>query len=70
MAYKDKTKAVKYNNAYNAGAYDRFSLMLPKGHKETIKAHADAHGESINGFINRAIDEAVERDRGKTTPDP
>lgn len=62
MAYKDKAQAVKYNNAYNAGAYDRFSLMLPKGRKDIIKAHATACGESVNGFINRAIDETMERD--------
>ena len=26
--------------------------------------HAEAHSESVNGFINRAIDEAMERDNG------
>lgn len=35
---------------------------MPKGQKEVIKAHAEAHSESVNGFINRAIDEAMERD--------
>lgn len=64
MAYKDKAQAVKYNNAYNAGAYDRFSLMLPKGKKDIIKAAADASGQSVNSFINRAIDEKLERSRG------
>lgn len=28
-----------------------------------IKTHAEGMGESVNGFINRAIDEAMERDR-------
>ena len=32
---------------------------------EAIKAHAEARDESINGFINRAIDEAMERDNKK-----
>ena len=27
-----------------------------------IKTHAGTRNESINGFINRAIDEAIERD--------
>ena len=62
MAYKDKSKAIEYNNEYNRDAYDRVSLMLPKGQKAIIKAHADAHGESLNGFINRAIKETMERD--------
>ena len=32
------------------------------GKKDIIKAHAEARSESVNGFINRAIDEAIERD--------
>lgn len=27
-----------------------------------IRAHAEQNGESLNGFINRAIDEQIERD--------
>lgn len=30
--------------------------------RDAIKAHAEARGESVNGFINRAIQEAMERD--------
>lgn len=41
---------------------DRVSVAMPKGKKDIIKAHAEAHSESVNGFINRAIDEAIERD--------
>lgn len=33
--------------------------------KRTINAHAQHQGESLNGFVNRAIDEAVERDNAK-----
>ncbi len=47
---------------YNAANYERVELRLEKGKKEIVKAHANAHGESLNGFINRAIDEAMERD--------
>lgn len=32
--------------------------------RDTIKAHAEARGESVNGFINRAISETIERDGG------
>lgn len=32
--------------------------------RDTIKAHAEARGESVNGFINRAISETMERDGG------
>lgn len=49
---------------YDAKAYDKILLRLPKGKKEVIQAHAGAQGESVNGFIGRAIDEAMERDGG------
>ena len=49
-------------NRYIAKAYDRINLTIPKGQKEVIKAHAETQGESVNGFINRAIKETMERD--------
>ena len=51
-----------------AKAYDRISLIVPKGQKDLIQAHAEAQGESTNGFINRAISETMERD-GKPKTD-
>lgn len=63
MAYKDKGKAVAYNNKFIKEAYDRINLTTPKGRKAEIQAHAEARGESVNGFINRAILEAIERDK-------
>lgn len=62
MAYKDKSKAVEYNNKFIAEAYDRVNLTMPKGKKEIIKAHAEQQSESTNSFINRAIDETMQRD--------
>lgn len=41
---------------------DRISIALPKGSKETLKEHAEKHGESVNGFIKRAIMETKEMD--------
>lgn len=70
MAFKDKEKAIKYNNEFNKNAYDRINLTVPKGEKEIIKAHADKTGESVNGFINRAIDETMERDKDCTDTKP
>ena len=64
MAAKSKTStAVK--NRWNAANYDRIALVVLKGRKDIIKAHAAAQGESVNAFINRAIDETIERDGGK-----
>ena len=47
---------------YEDKAYDKVLVRFPKGKKDIIKTHAEAHSESVNGFINRAIDEAIERD--------
>lgn len=49
-------------NKYMAANYDRINLTVPKGQKNAIKAHAEAQGESLNAFINRAITETMERD--------
>lgn len=54
--------STRAQNKYIAKAYDRINLTVPKGRKDTIQAHAEAHSESVNGFINRAILEAMERD--------
>ena len=45
--------------------YDRIDLTVPKGRKADLQAHATERGESLNGFVNRAIDETVERDGAK-----
>lgn len=61
-----KTSA-KSKNTWITKAYDRINLTVPKGEKDLIQAHAEAHGESTNGFINRAISETMERDKSKSS---
>ena len=56
---KAQQKAV---SKYMKENYDELKARIPKGHKETIKAHAEAQGESLNAFINRAINETMVRD--------
>lgn len=53
---KAQQKAV---NKYMAANYDRINLTVPKGRKDEIQAFAAQTGESVNGFINRAIGEAM-----------
>lgn len=57
---KAQQKAV---NKYMAANYDRINLTVAKGRKAEIQAHAAAQGESVNAFIGRAIQEAMERDK-------
>lgn len=53
----------KATNKYINKAYDRVNLTLPKGKKEEIKSHVEGRRESVNGFIARAIDYQMERDK-------
>lgn len=56
-------RKAKWQNDYIARKYDRINLTVPKGQKEAIKAYADSCGESVNSFINRAIQETMDRDK-------
>ncbi len=49
----------KAQNKWIAKAYDRINLTVPKGRKDEIQSFAAQTGESVNGFINRAIGEAM-----------
>lgn len=42
---------------------DRINLTVEKGKKDIIRAHAEGRGESMNAFINRAIESMLEQDR-------
>ena len=42
--------------------YDEIKVLVKKGRKDEIKARALAKGESVNAFINRAIDEVLARE--------
>ena len=67
----------KANAKYALNAYEQIALKVPKGKKDIVKAHAAQYqkevGEigragyspagSVQGFINRAIDETMERDK-------
>lgn len=56
------SSAVK--DRYNAKTYDEIKVRVPKGRKDFIQAHAESQGESVNAFINRAINNQMKRDKG------
>lgn len=58
---KAQQKAV---NKYVREKYDRINITMPKGRKEQIQAAAEARGESVNGFINRLISDALGEENG------
>lgn len=47
---------------------DKFSVARVRMERDRyafVQAHAESQGESVNAFINRAIDETMERDKEK-----
>lgn len=63
---KAQQKAV---HKYVKNNYDRIELTVkPKGRKDELKSHAEEHGETLNSFINRAINETMERDNEQPSP--
>lgn len=44
---------------WDAANLDRVSVAMPRGRKDAIRERAAAQGESMNGFINAAIDSAL-----------
>ena len=64
MAEKTGSKATQYKNAYAAQHYKRVPLNVSKTDYEKIKTVAADQGETVNGYIKRAISERLERDAG------
>ena len=56
---KAQQKAVQ---KYVKNNYDRVVVTFPKGRREEIKTAATAAGESVNGYIKKAVDQRMERE--------
>ncbi len=62
---KSSQAKIDANERYNKKAYDRIHLSVRKDaavNGDAIRAHAEARGETVNGFLLRAVTEAMERD--------
>lgn len=53
--------ATKAKNKYNDKAYDQVRVVVKKGQKEVIKAYAESQGLSINGYINKLIEQDMKQ---------
>ena len=47
------SSAVK--NRYNAKTYDQLRVVVPKGRKADIEAHAAAKGQPVNRLVNELL---------------
>ena len=55
MSEKRPQKTTKYKNKYNAANYDNLRIVVPKGRKQAVEAHAKAKGMSVNGLVNTLL---------------
>jgi predicted HicB family RNase H-like nuclease len=53
---------IAYQNEFNRKKYDRINLIMQKGKKERVRVAAAAAGQSVNEYINVAIDRALNAD--------
>lgn len=53
----DFKKQYQYQNQFIKENYDRFTATFPAGKKEVYRKYAKSHGESLNAYINRLIEE-------------
>lgn len=58
---KISKKSKEAKKRYDAKTYDIISFRVKKGKKDRIKDFILHTGESQNAFINRAIDECIEK---------
>lgn len=66
MTYnKANMKAV---DKYKKNNYKQFNLTMPKGDYEKFLEAVKASGESINGYIKKAIAERMERETQNAEP--
>ena len=53
------------NRKYEAKAYDRVSVILPKGKKVEIQAAAGEAGLSVNAWIGQVIEAALQKENAE-----
>lgn len=57
-----KEEKAKYDMQYAKTKLKRIPLDVQKEKYDEIKAAATAAGESVNGYIKKAVEERIERD--------
>lgn len=57
-------------NKYVKNNYDRINVTMPKGKKDAIQSRAEAQGQSVNAYINTAIDEKMSREAIESSTRP
>ena len=59
---KNSKAKIDANRRYDEKTYDHLNIIIPKGHKDIIKEHAQKKGESVSAYVNRAIDTQMKQE--------
>ena len=59
----ERTEALKRAQKNYIEKFSRVEIRMTPERRDQIKAHSETRGESVNAFINRAVDETIERDK-------
>lgn len=59
-------KQMDYQNGYIKEKYDRINVTVPKGKKEIYRQTAEAAETSLNGIINKLLEEWYSRETGES----
>ena len=53
-----------YEEKYVKNNYDRINFTVQKGKKDIIQNVAEKQGESVNGYIKKAVSDRIKSDTG------
>ena len=59
----ERTEALKRAQKNYIEKFSRVEIRMTPERRDQIKAHSKTRGESVNAFINRAVDETIKRDK-------
>lgn len=62
-----KTEEQKESQKRYMSRFSRIQVRVEPEKYKQIQDHAEGHGESVNAFVVRAIDEAMEREQNADT---
>ena len=68
-SYRGFTEAQARAHKKYISNFVEVKVRMTSDKRETVRDHAEAIGESLNVYINRAIDEALLRDRTDYVPE-
>jgi predicted HicB family RNase H-like nuclease len=63
LSEKAKENKIKYTNNWKRQNVKRIGLEVSPAKYEEIKQAADSSGESVNGYIKKAIDDRLYKDK-------